>query len=320
MPELPPAARDQFGVFTYEQAAAHGWSKSALSHAVRQERLVRLRRGVYADSGVMAGSDAAARRRQLIVRSCAAVLAERDSIASHRSAAALAGLPILTTPATPCVTIAPSRHGAIEGVHLHRAGLARPSDVVRAGLIERTSTARTAVDIAREVGVDEAVVVGDAALHRGMTDVHRLRAVAHRYSHWPGMRRAFEAIDRCDGRAESPLESISRLRIGESDLPTPQLQVEISDHRGQWLGRTDFFWEEFGVVGEADGMEKYDGVGPSPLRAEKRRQERLEQAGLVVVRWGWADLRNLPEFAARLERGLASAAVRPAADRLWIAA
>jgi hypothetical protein len=90
-----------------------------------------------------------------------------------------------------------------------------------------------------------------------------------------------------DARAESPLESVSRLVLRWAGLPTPDLQVTLFDEYGVPVGRGDFYWDEFGVVGEADGRTKYD--DRSVLTREKLRQERLEDLRAVVCRWGWDD-------------------------------
>ena len=50
------------------------------------------------------------------------------------------------------------------------------------------------------------------------------------------------------------------------------------------------------MIGEADGLLKY--TDATVLRAEKRRQERLERAGHVVVRWSWAEITTAPEAVA----------------------
>jgi hypothetical protein len=58
----------------------------------------------------------------------------------------------------------------------------------------------------------------------------------------------------------------------------------------EWRGtrfRVDDWWEEFGIVGEADGRIKYEGslaVGDTLWR-EKKRQHWLEQRDLLEVRW-----------------------------------
>ena len=61
-------------------------------------------------------------------------------------------------------------------------------------------------------------------------------------------------------------------------------------------------------MGEADGARKYDGRAPDALLAEKRRQERLEELGFIVVRWGWDDAVRRPEATAdRIRRAIARA-------------
>jgi very-short-patch-repair endonuclease len=83
-------------------------------------------------------------------------------------------------------------------------------------------------------------------------------------------------------------------------LPAPQLQVSLGD--ASRVGIVDFYWEEFGVVGEADGLMKYD-EQPEALRAEKLRQEALESLGFIVVRWTWDDIWRRPDWVeARLRR------------------
>jgi hypothetical protein len=121
---------------------------------------------------------------------------------------------------------------------------------------------------------------------------------------WPGVRAARRAIEFADGRSESPLESASRLKLAGL-VPAPALQTSIFGHDGRFLARSDFLWEEFGVVGEADGMEKYDDPDGTSLRREKLRQEALEQSGLIVVRWGAVDLDRVDGLVARLRSAFA---------------
>jgi len=71
-------------------------------------------------------------------------------------------------------------------------------------------------------------------------------------------------------------------------------------------------WEEFGVVGEADGLLKYDDEEERlSLRLEKLRQEELEALGYIVVRWTWDDIWRRPEWVvARIRRAMAEGARR----------
>ena len=70
------------------------------------------------------------------------------------------------------------------------------------------------------------------------------------------------------------------------------------------------------MIGEADGMDKYDDLQRTSLREEKLRQERFEQAGLVVVRWANADLNDIDGLVQRLRAAFARAA-RTSEPRRW---
>jgi hypothetical protein len=193
--------------------------------------------------------------------------------------------------------VAPRRTGDAFSVHLHRATV-DSVDVINVDGVLRTTIARTVVDIAREHGWIEAVVVGDAALARGMVTTAQLDTVLAACARWPGICRARGVVAELDRLAESPLESVSRLRIRQLGLPPPQLQVPVTDLRGVELGRVDFYWPDLGVVGEVDGRMKYADNPETALWDEKRRQERLEDTGLIVVRWGKPEL-DQPELLRR---------------------
>ena len=111
-----------------------------------------------------------------------------------------------------------------------------------------------------------------------------------------------------DGRAESPLESVSRVACHELGLPAPEAQVEV------WLGdeliaRVDFLWRGQLTVGEADGKAKYLRV--EDLWAEKRREDRLRRVGLSVARWEWQEAwRPCGVLDVRLRESFAGASDR----------
>ncbi len=216
-------------------------------------------------------------------------------------------------PVRPCITIRPPGNGDTLAAHLHRARLL-DDDVVTTGSVRRTRLSRAIVDIARELGAEEAVVVADAALSRYLTSRAQLDRELESQSNWPRIASAHRAVRLCSALSESPLESVSRIRIVESGLPEPELQTELADVHGRFVGRVDFYWDRLGVVGEADGMGKY--VSADVLRAEKVRQERLEECGLTVVRWGWRDLAD-GVLRRRLLAAFARAGRSAPADRRW---
>ena len=101
------------------------------------------------------------------------------------------------------------------------------------------------------------------------------------------------------------MESVSRLVLAQLGLPAPELQAIIRTEDGWVVGRTDFYWDEFGVAGEADGRSKY--TEREVLTDEKDRQEQLEDLALAIVRWGWSAPHHPPllhgKILAAFERG-----------------
>ena len=282
-------------IFSRADALATGWSDSALRRATAAGRIVRLRDGTYAPAHL------AADPRSAIVG--AAMRCDR-AVVSHASAARLHGLPLIEArDGAPHLTVPPGTSTNIARAQVHRAPL--PSEhVVVLGTTRVTSPARTLVDLARTTSLDEAVAAIDFALHRHLVDAAALQHVIAACRRWPGMAGARRALRESDRRSESPLESISRLALVRLGIPAADLQRTLLDRRGRFLGRADFYWDDEGVVGEADGRSKYTDRGV--LFDEKLRQERMEEAGLVVVRWTWHDVRRRPDaLAARIRRALA---------------
>lgn len=242
---LPTLSVHRHGVFTTAEALHAGWTESALAHAVRCDRLVRVGYGCYVEAAEWQGDEPQDERRRLLLRTIAALANVATSVASHSSSALVADLPLWTTPPRACLTVAP--------------------------LAGRSSS-----------------------------------------------RRAKKVLTLLDPRSESPLESVSRLRLHETSLPRPELQTDILTLTGLLLGRVDFYWDEFGVVGEVDGLTKYreDPIGTT--MRERRRQGLMDELGLIFVRWGRSDLRDMRTLTGRLEAAFARGSRRPRSDRGWI--
>lgn len=106
-----------------------------------------------------------------------------------------------------------------------------------------------------------------------------------------GRGRLLTLIPVVDPRLESVLECISWSRFHEAGIPLPTPQAEIAGASGRrW--RVDFLFGDH-VIGECDGAVKY--VDARSLWREKKRQEDLEQAGYIVVRWTWEEILYHPE-------------------------
>lgn len=295
-PALPRAP------FRVGREGAPELTRGAVRHEVAAGDLERLGRGVVIPTR---GDPDPVRRRaeeERLLRSAQAssLRCERAAI-SHLAGAVALGLATYGALDRPCLTV-PSgtalRH--LAGAHLHRAGLG-PEDVVEIDGYDVLAVARTVLDVARECGVTAGVVAADSALHDKRVDCDELQATLERCAWWPGQRRARATVGLADGRAESPLESVSRLRLLDAGLPVPELQVEFCDLNGEYITRSDFYWPEFGVVGEADGESKYDPDG-RVRRRQEQTQTLLERTGLEVVRWGWADLYPFTQTVREIER------------------
>ena len=117
------------------------------------------------------------------------------------------------------------------------------------------------------------------------------------------------AWELADPRSESAGESLSRALIHERGFVAPELQQPFFEPSGAFVGRADFWWPGAGVVGEFDGITKYDvdfyageAERRAALRAEKDREVRLRRLVREVVRWTWDDLRDPSRLEAELLR------------------
>jgi very-short-patch-repair endonuclease len=281
-----------------DAATTLGVSRRKVQTLIAEGVIAQPRRGVVVGACLVerASSD---RRLAHLIMLRTLLLTYDDCVASHESAALLLGLPLLNLPP---YAIGTRPRGAWRGGPTSRVRIARlPLHHLTVAQRERcTTVARTFVDIARSGSFREAVVVGDAVL-RDNCSLADLIHVLEECSAWADLGKARVALRFLDARSESPLESVSRAIIYERELPPPEPQFVID--AGAATYRLDFYWKDERVVGEADGMSKYD--DPEVLRAEKVRQERLERLGLTVVRWNWHEmLVDTDETIARLRHHL----------------
>jgi hypothetical protein len=297
-------------VFSRADLRALGWSDSAIARAVGAGRLIRLRRDQFSLVASNPTLDAIA-----AARSCT------GSVISIRSAALFYRVPLYECePAVPDLTVQPRCTGDVAGALLHRATM-RPEDIVELDGVPVTSAARTLFDLARHLPLYAGVVALDFALHEKLTSRAELDEMIELCGNWPKIRRARRALALADERTESVLESVSRLVMLRLNIPAPRPQARVYNAAGVFRGRVDFYWEEFGVFGEADGRLKYKGDDDS-LIVEKDRQDELEDLGLVAVRWGWQHAtRQVNVLARRLQHGFERGLRLRAAGspRLWSA-
>lgn len=283
--------------------AAAGLSPDAIQGQLARGTLLRVRRGAY--SLGREGDPVRAHRRLL-----ESTLAQGHpgAVVSHGSAAVLHELPV---PRSALRRAHLTRNRSSGGqrrtwvqVHAHRL---EPVDVVEIDSHLVTGLARTVVDLACVLPLRDAVAVGDAALRRGASAAD-LGGALGRIGPRHGVASARRALDLLDARSESYGESVSRVVLIDNGLAPTELQLDVCDRRGAFVGRTDFAWPELGVLGEFDGRVKYGrtlGAGrdlPDVLWDEKLREDLLRDLGWQVVRWIWADLDDPTAWFERLRR------------------
>jgi hypothetical protein len=185
------------------------------------------------------------------------------------------------------------------------------ADVCEASELRLTRPARACVDAMRLAGtVDDAVVIGDAVLHAGLTSRRQLENWIEAHPGMRGIKRARLATMLVDPAARSPFES--RLRVfwvRDLGLPPPTVNARIFDGRtGELVAIVDLLDEEAGTATEFDGQHHRE---RRQHRADNIREERLESLNLIVVRVDSLDLlpRGRPQLSWRLQaarrRGLA---------------
>lgn len=294
---LEELAAAQGGAFSRRQALAAGCTPEQLRRFLRNG-WVSPYRGVYVRRTLLATADP--QRRHVVLAAARVLTSTLNPVANRRTGALVHGLPLLGRPPKVPQLVRSPRHprDRSETGTLQVAPLPI-GDTTTVDGVPVTSLARTACDVARTRPFREGVVVADAVLRRGVSQ-QALFDVVSRCSTWPGGAAALEVARFADGRADGPLESISRVTYAEQGLPAPETQVEVWSPAGDFLGLVDFLWREQRVVGEADGLGKYD--EPLALRKEKRREESLRLCGLEVVRHVWDEVWTAPARAVLAQR------------------
>ena len=282
----------QHSLVTSKQLATAGLHPNDVRRLVSTGRLVRLRRGVYADGDGWDALDPF--RQQPLLRIRAAQMTLRSTVYafSHDSAAIPLGMGA-PDPRQSLVHLSRDKvHGdAVRSGVKHHLAPYREQDVTDADGLLVLCRARTALDMVREHGRAHGLAACDAAMRQGVT---RAELVDHLsfMSSWPHSRCMRWCIEHADALAESYLESLVRDFVLELGIGVPECQFGLSDGRttafADIVVRRHFF--------EADGMLKYPLGNPSGkapdivLADEKRRHDFLTGFKLGSSRLTYVDL------------------------------
>lgn len=283
-------ARDQLGPFNTRQA---------LARSARSGESQRLGLGAYLLTN--AWESLSPREKYLARVGAVAETRKNRPVLSHWSAAAIYDLPIIGSwPRAIHMTVNPTSGGRSRNGVVKHSLLLGDDDVVELDGLLVTSVARTVLDIAASSSFIDGVVAMDFALHEdrfgrrpSLTDKAELWRLWEARLPFGGHARARAVIEFGEARADSPLESVSRVNMRVIGCPRPLLQSSFADYLG-FIGETDFHWPEFKLVGEADGDRKYLDAAYRSGRTveqvmidEKVREDRLRALPLGVSRWRW---------------------------------
>lgn len=252
----------------------------------------RLFRDVYVEAAVPD-------THRLRARAAAALLVP-GAVVTGASAAVLWGVDLVGVGDDVELTLPPGSHPRRHpGLVVRRTALPGGDVCVRAG-VRVTTPEATVLRLARTLPRDDAVAAADRLVRVTGIDLAALRHRAGAPGAAPPRVRAVCAL--ADGLAESPPETRVRLLLRDGGLPHPVAQYEIR-HQGRFVARVDFAWPELKVALEYDGA--WHGEKGQFAR-DRRRLNRLQEAGWRVVFVTSADLRDPARLEAMVRAALAS--------------
>lgn len=302
---------DHHGLLLRRTALALGYDDNWLRRMVKDQALVHIRHGAYADPAVWLPATAAGRH---VILGHAVMQQYDDRVAlSHASAHLRRGGPDWGLDlSTVNVTNLHGRGDRTQAGITHHRGRVGVVDVTRTDGHWITAPGRTAAETAAAASLVPAIGVLDWTLHQGLTTPEELRQYAADYMReWPGTVGLDEAVARSDGRSESIGETRTRILLEDHGF-RPEPQWEVFHPSGRLAGRVDLLLREERLLVEFDGEIKYGRLlKPGQtikdvIRAERAREVLLEElTGLRMFRVIWVDLDHATRTIDRVHRAAA---------------
>jgi hypothetical protein len=219
-------------------------------------------------------------------------------IACCSTAAELHGFGVMDDGSLHVTTLSSRSVRAPRRVTVHQMALRTPAVLVAGQLA--TSPADTAIDVATAVRAIDVLAVLDAALRHGMP-YGQLAEAVERAARMRGIVEVRRQLPWASPLAESAMESRSRFRIHQADLPAPELQIVVPIANGG-CRRLDMGWRRQRVGVEFDGQDFHSGDGS--LDRDRQRARELIAAGWTIVNITAGDVYRSPERFTGLLRSL----------------
>lgn len=292
--------------FTIAQARDRGVSERVLQRLARDGVLRRVFRGVYVDS---AADD------DLLMRAKALSLAvPPTAVVTDEAAAWARGIDLVARGdhviPPPVSIVQPHGCGRVRqrGADGGRR-LLFPRDVESLHGVQVTTALRTGLDLARTRSRSRGIAALDAMLRtKEFTHDEMLHEVL-RFKGFRGVVRLRTLAPLADPRAESPAESVMRLLWFDAGLPTPSLQIPVTDDEGWEVYRLDLGLPEIRYAVEYDGVAWHS----SPAQRVRDRQRRAwlrDERGWVLDVLGTDQVFKHPAHAIEIMRASVARAER----------
>jgi uncharacterized protein DUF559 len=196
------------------------------------------------------------------------------------------------------ITVVAPRLVRVAGVTVHRCKRLDPRDVTIRNGIPVTTVARTIVDLAEVLTVEQLTNVMYEAAFRGLLDLDEVRETAARLNGRRNLAVFEEAIEaHLKGSAGSKSEKEDAFHaLGRGRWPRAIANVKVLGHE------VDAFWPEFKLIAEVDGAPH---ERPRAKRRDRRRDRELTAAGYTVLRFTDIEIEQRPEsVSARVQAAM----------------
>jgi very-short-patch-repair endonuclease len=211
-----------------------------------------------------------------------------EAVFTGATAAWLFGLDL--PPGDPIDIVVPPDSGIRSrvGLSVRRCELPR-AEVVSIRGLRATTLPRTLAAICSQWPAVDALVAIDMGISAGLTDAAALvrYAQAEKGRHGAGRLRSLAQLA---APAESPMETRLRWLLIHARLPRPEVQTNLHDSKGRFIGRADLYYPAVRLILEYDG-----GNHRERLIEDDRRQNLLINAGFRLLRFTAADIHNRPD-------------------------
>ncbi len=288
--------------FTVYQAAAAGVSRNVIARLTKQGLIRQVLRAVYVDASTADTIELRAAAIALVVHSDA-VITDLSAAWLHGARVNPAGdyLPRISVFQLPENTRVRTRATAGGERTLE------PKDIERINGLRVTTPLRTALDLGRLLKRDQALAALDGLFRLRRFTRSDLRSELPRFRGYRGVVQLRCLVPVCDPRAESPQESVLRLRWLDARLPDPCPQYVVVDDNGFPVYRLDLADPSVRYAAEYDGQDHH--FTPEQRTKDDRRRAWLRRRGWVIDVFDRDGLASLT-VGSRLLNGHRRAALR----------